>query len=306
MELLASSFRLLGDPARLRILRLLSREELNAGELTGILGMGQPTVSRHLGLLREAGLLDERREGRFVFFSLAPRATAVDGSWTWVLEQLEAEEDDAGDLARLDDVLRARRERETAGADGSGTAPFVPGRSWRAWSRGLSWFVPRGLRVVDLGCGDGALTLEIARFADRVVGVDLNAALVKRARRFARGKDARHVMFERHDMNRTRLRARSFDLAVLSQALHEAEHPEKTLAEAFRLLRPGGSVMLLDLLPHREDWARERLGHHHLGFAPVRLTELLTDAGFERVEVERMPARAGDPFKVVIARGVRR
>jgi SAM-dependent methyltransferase len=298
MDHVAQAYRLLADPVRLRALRAIAREELAAGEVSQVLGIAPSTTSKHLAALRTGGLLAERRHGRHVFFAVPP-AARTDPRWAGVLERLAEEPDAAGDLARLDDVLRARRETPEEDSPRS----FVPGRSWTAWARALTWLVPRGLRVVDLGCGEGALAVEIGRFAARVVGVDRREAAVRSARALAARRGAKHVRFEVGDFEAPDLPVASFDVAVLSQALHSAADPVATLRAARRLLVPGGRVLVLDLLPHEETWVRERLGHAHLGFAPGVLAALLRDAGFAEVAAERVAGRAGDPFKVVLGTG---
>ena len=159
--------------------------------------------------------------------------------------------------------------------------------------------------MVDLGCGEGALTLELTRFARDVVGVEIDGALVEQARHLALRRGVEPVRFETADASATGLPDASFDVALLGQALHHAEEPADWLREAHRLLVPGGSLVVLDLEPHTEEWVVDRLGHRHLGFAPGRLAELLERAGFVDVEVERMGVKADDPFRVVIARGTR-
>ncbi len=300
MKDLALRLRLLGDETRLRVLRLVRREELNAGEIAGVVGIAPSAVSRQIALLRDAGLVVERRAGRFAWFRAAPE---IEGGVLALLgDAVDGADDPHGDLARLDDVRRARRERRFD--DGDARRPFVPGRSWAAWARALTWLVPPGLRVLDLGCGDGALTCELARFAAHVEGVDRSAALVRTARATARRRGARGVTFRAADLLDLPHDPGSFDLAVLSQTLHATE-PAPALAEAARVLVSGGRVLVVDLLPHTEEWVRERLGHTRLGFAPQELQELLA-ADFDDVRVERLPARGGDPFRVVLATGVTR
>ncbi len=302
MKELASALRLLGDESRLRALRMLRREELNAGELARILGLAPSAVSRQVALLRDAGLVAERRSGRFVWFQAAASDTLVAGLDGALGAMVDDAPDTHGDAARLADVLRGRHERQM----GSGTArPFVPGRSWAAWSRAVSSLVPAGLRVVDLGSGDGALALEMARFAATVVGIDCGAALVKRAKAAAAKAGAANVSFRRADIECLPLDDAAFDLAVLSQSLHATADPASALAEAARVLRPGGRVIVLELQPHHEDWVRERLGHQRLGFAPAELTDLLDAAGFVDVRVERQPARGDEPFRPLLATGTR-
>lgn len=306
MDRLAADFRLLGDATRLRLLRLVAREELTAGELTGIVEGGQSTVSRHLALLRDAGLVRERKAGRFVFYALTDEARTPSGSWAGLLAKLLGADDPNGDVARLADVLRERREDDGPAEKSAGRRPFVPGRSWAAWARALSWLVPPGMRVLDLGCGDGALTLEIARFGGQVTGVDESAALVARATALAAKRHVRNVRFVRGDVESLDFDAASFDLVVVSQTLHSLDDPEKALREAARVLAPGARIIVLDLLPHKEEWVRDKLGHRRLGYTPDEIAALLRDAGFAGVEVERAAARPQEPFRVVLGIGMRK
>jgi ArsR family transcriptional regulator len=303
MNDVAAGLRVLSDATRLRALRVLRREELNAGELARVLGLGQSAVSRQIGLLREAGLVIERRAGRFAYFRAAGDDAALDGLWGLIGSRVEDADDTEGDLARLEDVRRARRERALSG-DGSGRR-YVPGRSWAAWSRALALLAPPELRVVDLGCGDGALALEIARFAGQVVGVDRDGAAVKRARSAARSAGAKSVKFRVADIESLPLEDGAFDVAILSQTLHVTADPAAALREAVRVLDRGGRLVVLDLLPHDEEWVHERLGHTRRGFPPDELESLLTAAGLVDVRVERMPARGGEPFRPLLASGVR-
>jgi SAM-dependent methyltransferase len=306
METLASSFRLLGDATRLRLLRLVAKEELTAGELTQIVSGGQSTVSRHLAMLRDAGLVAERKAGRFVFYSLTPEASRERGPWGGLVARLSGAEDDHGDVARLADVIRARREDDAKSTEGAGKAPFVPGRSWAAWAQALCWLVPPGMRVLDVGCGDGELTLEIARFASEVVGVDRNAALLARGSTLAARRGVANAKFVKGDVSALDFKDGSFDLAVLSQTLHCLERPAKALAEAARVLAPGARVLVVELLPHTHEWVKEKLGHTRLGFTPDELKELLRDAGFAGVEVERVTPKPREPFRVVLGIGLRK
>lgn len=302
MNEIATGLRVLSDETRLRTLRVLRREELNAGELARVLGLAASAVSRQVATLRDAGLVVERRAGRFSYYRAAADATALDGLWGLLGDRVAGAQDEHGDLARLEDVRRARRERALAG-DGSGRR-YVPGRSWAAWARAVSLLVPSGLRVVDLGCGDGALALEIARFARSVVGVDRDAAALRRARARAAESGGR-VTFRSADIAALPLETGTFDVAVLSQTLHLVDDPAAVVAEAVRVLTPGGRLVVLDLLPHDEEWVHERLGHVRRGFSAEAMRALLRDAGLRDVRVERMPARDGEPFRPLLATGLR-
>ena len=298
---LAQALRLLADPARLRALRVLSREELSAGEVAQVLSVAASTTSKHLAALRDAGLIEERRDGRHAFFRVTA-AARTDSRWAATLERLPDEPDDAGDLPRLDHVLRARRE---ARAEGDGARTFVPGRSWTAWARALTVLVPPGLRVLDLGCGDGALSIEMGRFAARVVGIDRREASVRTARAAAERRRMAHVTFETGDAESPPAEPGAWDVVVFSQVLHAVDDPQRALKAARTALAAGGRVLVLDLLRHREAWTADRLGHRRQGFATSELAALLTTAGFRDARVERVAGRAGDPFKVLLATGVR-
>ncbi len=300
MKMIADGYRLLADETRLRALRLLLREELNAGELTRILGLAQSAVSRQVTQLRDAGLITDRRRGRFVYFAAAERGAALERAWPGLAARLSEADDPHGDLARLDDVRRERREGQVA-ADGRGRRPYVPGRSWAAWARALTWLVSDRPRVLDLGCGDGRLTLELARFAGSVVGIDRREAVLRQARTALERAGVEHVELHRADLHDLPLADATFDLAVLSQSLHHAGDPRTVLSEAARVLAPGGRVLVLDLQPHTETWVHERLGHVATGFDPTELTALLSAAGFVEVSVERLPGRPDDPFRPLLA-----
>ncbi len=301
MKAIAAALRLLGDETRLRALRLLRREELNAGELARILGLASSAVSRQMAILREAELVDERRVGRFAFFRAATDAASLDGLFALLGDRVDEADDTHGDLARLQDVLRTRRERRMAGTGAQ--RPYVPGRSWASWARVVGMLVPGGLRAADLGCGDGALALEIARFAETVVGVDRRKALVTRARAAAKKAGAANVKFRVADIEALPLDDGAFDAALLSQSLHATEEPVAALREAVRVLAPGGRLLVMEVLPHDEAWVRERLGHTRQGFGASELESMLRDAGLDGVTVASMPARDGDAFRPVIASG---
>ena len=297
-------FRLLGDEARLRILRLLAVERLNVTELTGILGIAQSGVSRHLGLLRDTGLVEEHREGGYSYYRVPPPETRNGHHALWALLESEfaAATDDAvakADRARLKEVLRLRKESFAAHGDGR---QLVPGRSWAAWARALGHLLP-AWDVADLGCGEGYLTVEAARWANHVVAVDRSADVLARARALARRRRVSNIVWKRGELEAVPLDAASVDVALLSQALHHAAHPSRALAEAVRVTRPGGRILVLDLGAHDETWVQERLGDRWLGFDKGVLERLLKDAGLQHVKVSTGARLTGDPFTVLVASG---
>jgi SAM-dependent methyltransferase len=302
-------YRLLGDEARLRLLRVLSRERLNVTELTGILGLAQSGVSRHLGLLKDAGLVAEERDGGFSYYRLAP-GLEPHGSHP-LAPVLHAQFDDGGsdalvraDEARLQEVLRLRKENfdAQAGPDTRDARQLVPGRSWAAWSRALGLLLPP-LTVADLGCGEGYLTIEAARWASKVIAVDRSELVLRRARALARRRRVRNVSWKQGELDRVPVKDGSVDLAMLSQALHHAANPADAIAEAVRITTPSGRVLVLDLRRHEEEWVRSKLGDRRLGFSDDELKCLLSDAGLHDVRVGVGARKTGDPFTVLIACG---
>jgi SAM-dependent methyltransferase len=306
----ADLFRLLGDSTRLRLLRVLTRDRFNVTELTGILGLAQSGVSRHLGLLRDAGLVAEERDAGYTFYRLADRAaqgvidTEHAALWPLLDAQFAASTRDRAvraDEARLQEVLRLRHENFDAHGDGR---QLVPGRSWAAWARALGHLLPP-LDVADLGCGEGYLAIETARWAKSVVAVDRSDAVLDRARELARRRRVANITWTNGDLMKLPLADGSVDVALLSQTLHHAAKPERVAAEAVRILRTGGRVLVLDLREHDQSWVRERLGDERLGFRDAELERLLRDAGLERVRVTVGARKTGDPFTVLIASGIK-
>ena len=302
-------FRLLGDEVRLRLLRVLAGRHgrLNVTELTLVLGIAQSGVSRHLRLLKEAGLVVEERGGGFSFYRLSP--ALLDGGFGGLWATLQAQFAEAAgtpairaDEARLQEVIRLRKENfEVHGTD---RAQFVPGRSWAAWSRALGLLLPP-VDVADIACGEGYLTVEAARWARRVVGIDRSTDVLKRAKALADRRDVRNIVWKHGEIETLPLEDRSVDVALLSQALHHAADPGRAVSEAARILRPGGRLLLLDLREHDQAWVRDRVGDRWLGFKDEELERLLKHAGLSDVAVRIGARLTGDPFTVLVASGAK-
>jgi ArsR family transcriptional regulator len=301
-------FRLLGDEARLRLLRVLAGgRRLNVTELTTVLGLAQSGVSRHLKLLKEAGLVVEERGGGFSFYRLAPALPdgGFGGIWPALQTQFEAAAktpDVRGDEARLHEVIRLRK--ENFDVHGTDRAQFVPGRSWAAWSRALGLLLPP-VDVADIACGEGYLSVEAARWAKKVIGIDRSAEVLKRARALAERRGVSNITWKRGDIEKLPLPDAGVDVALLSQALHHAAEPAAAVAEAVRILRPGGHLLVLDLREHDQAWVRDRVGDRWLGFKDQDLRRFLTDNGLDEVTVRIGARLPGDPFTVLVARGTK-
>jgi SAM-dependent methyltransferase len=299
--------RLLGDETRLRLIRVLGLEPLNVSELTAVLGVAQSGVSRHLGLLKDAGLVEEQRAGTFTVHRLHPDLEAPGGPhvglWTWLQAELSRRTAETkADDARLAEVRRLRKDSFAQHRGGDERRQLVPGRSWPAWSRALGLLLP-AVEVADLGCGEGYLTIEAARWAKRVIAVDRSRDVLTRAKALAARRKIRNITWKLGDLARVPIPTASVDVTLLSQALHHAEDPSGTLSEARRILRPGGRLVVLDLRRHDETWVRATLGDRWLGFDDDELKTLIAGAGFEDVVVRVGARRLGDPFTVLLASG---
>jgi ArsR family transcriptional regulator len=300
MNIGAEFFRLLGDTQRLRILRLLSKEKLNVSEMTEILAIAQSGISRHLRLLREAGLVREDRERGWSYYSVAPGqfSNGMSALWPALAVQLEDLDDFHEDDVRLQEVLRQRKE------DFREQTPRVPspGRSWAAWARTLSYLVPPG-DVADLGCGEGYLTLEVARWARNVIAIDHSQAILDRAKRLARKYGVRNIHWKRARIEKLPIPDESIDVVLMAQVLHSLQDPGKGLSEAYRILRPEGILLFQELRSHQEEWVRTKLGDTHLGFEEKELKLLVKNAGFTGIRTDVGSKRRGDPFTVLIGCG---
>ena len=300
MNELSQAFRALGDPTRLRILRLVAQAPLNVTELVSLVGVAQSSVSHPLGKMRGLGLIREERQAGFSFYSLdlAPE----DGRWPLIRLAQEAE-DAAGDRARLEDLLRQRADREAL-VDSPNGRLLEPGQSWFLWAGALASLLP-ALDVADFGCGTGVLSVAMARWAKQVWAVDQSAEALAQARTRAKREGLTNIRFLREDLNALSLPDARRDLVVISQSLHYLEEPEPVLAEACRILKPGGRIVVLELMPHEERWVLERLGHKHLGFAPEFIEASLTEAGFQSITRETHARDGASPFRVFLLTGVK-
>jgi ArsR family transcriptional regulator len=284
MPSILKTFRVLSDPSRVRILRLLEQEELSVAELQEILSIGQSTLSTHLAQLRQAELVEDRRTGKNVLYRLkdASQQTMLP------LYRGAAEEipEAAQDAQALQLILEKRRDRMRAYFDelaGRFGRQYVPGRSWKGLAEALLKVLPP-MVIADLGAGEGAFSQLLAQRALRVIAVDNSARMVEYGRQLARGHKLRNLDYRMGDMESLPIDGASVDLAFFSQSLHHAQHPQKAVAEAFRILKPGGRIAILDLVKHHYEEARELYADQWLGFSEVELRGFLSAAGFENLE----------------------
>lgn len=307
MSNVIKAFRVLSDPTRLRLMALLAGEELSVHELQEITRMGQSRISTHLGMLQDAGLVSLRREGKRSFYRVTPDPDAGAAEVLRIALQAAGEfPEHADDAANLRRVLKRREEQAEVYFNqvaGRFDRVYGPGRSWQAFGHLLLRILPP-LEVADLGSGEGLLSELLARRCKKVIAVDNSEKIVAFGARKAKKNGLKNLEFRLGDLEAPPLTPESVDLVVLSQALHHAEHPERAVAAALHILRPGGQVLILDLLKHSFDKAHGLYGDRWLGFAEGELERWLESAGFKRIEIS-LVAREEEPphFQTLLASG---
>lgn len=307
MSATLKALRILSDATRLRILALLADDELSVNELQGITRMGQSRISTHLGLLQETGLVCGRREGKRSFYRIAPQPKeSLEDLLKLSLRAAQELPERADDTANLRLTLKRRQEREQVFFNqvaGRFDRVYGPGRSWQAFGQLLLRILPP-LEVADLGAGEGLLSELLARRCQRVIAVDNSAKMVAFGARKAKKSGIKNLEFRLGDLQDPPLEPASVDLVILSQALHHAEDPAKALGATHRVLRPGGRVMILDLLKHKFVQAHELYGDQWLGFSESELNGWLEAAGFSRIEVTIVAEEDEPPhFQTLLACG---
>jgi ubiquinone/menaquinone biosynthesis C-methylase UbiE len=274
------------DHTRLRLLRLLCREELNVQELVRILGMNQPRVSKHLGILRDAGWLRQRREGTWSWYRAVDRRAFPGGEALFDSVTAVA---DAGPEAREDDAELAS---VLAGRDAHSRDFFagIAGR-WDEIRRSyehpdlqlgaVAALVDESLEVIDIGTGTGALLPLLAAATGRICAVDNSPAMLARARALCERSGLSQVSFQRADIQALPFADASFDAAYCSMALHHVARPARAVAEMARVVRPRGKVVVIAFTRHNLAWMREELAHQWLGFDRDEIEQHFRDAGLE-------------------------
>ncbi len=302
MASILRALKVVADPTRVRILHLLGREELAVAELQEILSIGQSTLSSHLAQLRQAGLVEDRKSGKHVRYSLrhpapAPLAGLLEEAGREIGEIRHDEE-------ALGLVLEKRRQRTRAYFDelaGRFGRHYMPGRSWKAVAEALLALLPE-VEAADLGAGEGAVAFLLARRARRVYAVDSSPQMVEYGKRLAAERGFANVEYRLGDLERLPLEDSSVDVAFFSQSLHHAQHPERAVAEAWRILRPEGRVVVLDLARHNREEARELYADEWLGFSEVEMRRFLRAAGFEGIETSVVHREEQPPhFETLLA-----
>jgi ubiquinone/menaquinone biosynthesis C-methylase UbiE len=301
--------RLLADPTRTRLLYLLEPGELSVAEIQEILGMGQSRISTHLAQLKRARLVQDRRFGKNIFYSWGEQAPIPQAELKQLLELAARDMPEAKtDRSGREHVLAKRQDRareyfnRLAGKFGRS---YCPGRSWKALSHLLLTLLPE-IDIADLGAGEGTLAQLLARRARSVIAVDLSEKMVEFGSQLAREHGFSNLEYRLGDIEEPPIAEQTIDLAILSQALHHAINPARAIQAAYRLLRPGGRILILDLLAHAFEQARELYADVWLGFSEVELSYALQKAGFIETEVRVVSRESESPFfQTLLATGTR-
>ena len=285
----------LADSTRSRMLLLLERHELTVSELCTVLQLPQSTVSRHLKTLSDASWVVSRRDGtsRYYTLSLDERGGPARRLWALLRDQVGATAGADQDARRLRNVLARRQSKSqeffetTAGqwdklrADLFGTASHL---------QALPALLDERWTVGDLGCGTGQVACALAPFVARVIAVDRSGEMLQAARR--RVRDLPSVEIKRGELEALPIADAELDAATLLLVLHHLPDPAAALAEAYRVLKPGGRLVMADMLPHDREEYRQQMGHVWLGFSDEHVHRLLAAAGFERVRIVALPVNA--------------
>jgi 2-polyprenyl-3-methyl-5-hydroxy-6-metoxy-1,4-benzoquinol methylase len=299
------SLRALSDPTRLRIVALLQRDELSVNELQEVTRLGQSRISTHLGLLQEAGLVQSRREGKRSFYKLIEEADSdADELIELAIRGAKEVPEYSADEINLRRILEKRKQQDQVYFNqvaGRFDRSYGPGRSWQAFGHLLLRILPPVV-VADLGSGEGLLSELLARRCKKVIAVDNSEKMVAFGEAKAKRNNLKNLEFRLGDLEDPPISPDSVDLVILSQALHHAKDPARAIASAYKMLRPGGQIMILDLLQHNFEKASELYGDRWLGFPESDLHRWMEDARFKKIEISVVAREEQPPhFETILA-----
>ncbi len=309
MSLFLESLKLLSDPTRLRMLLLLDQEELSVAELQEILSMKQSRISTQLALLKQAGLVQVRRAGKNSIYALTDLPEMVGAAHqlrALIRASVEELPEAAEDRRALVLALQKRADQARAYFDqlaGKFGRSYLPGRTWKGLAETLLKLMPRQI-IADLGAGEGTFSQLLAQRAERVIAVDNSEAMVAYGSQKAMENGFKNLEYRWGDIQSPPLADEEVDLTFFSQSLHHARKPQQAVREAFRITRAGGRIVILDLLKHDFEQARELYEDVWLGFSEVELYQFLETAGFEDNAITIVDRETEPPhFQTILAIG---
>jgi ubiquinone/menaquinone biosynthesis C-methylase UbiE/DNA-binding transcriptional ArsR family regulator len=302
------SLSLIADPTRVRLLLLLKQEELSVAELQEVLSLPQSNISAQLAKLKAAGLVSDRRSGKNRLYQLDEPAAKDQPTHEHFLALLDAAGAELREVTKdaeaLQIVLRKRVQTAKAYFDalaGKFGRHYIPGRSWKGLGETLLKLMPP-LVIADLGAGEGTLSQLLAERAKKVIAVDNSEKMVAYGAELAQKHGFANLEFRLGDIEAPPIPPLSVDLVFLSQALHHAQNPEKALKAALTILRPGGRIVVLDLLKHQFEQARDLYADVWLGFSESDLHDMLSTAGFKKIETSVVHRESKSPhFQTILA-----
>lgn len=285
-----------GEATRLRILALLADAELTVKDLTSILGQSQPRISRHLKLMAEAGLIDRYPEGAWVFYRLTDAAASRRLAESLIDLVDGADPVLSRDRERLAEVKREHA--ETANAYfAENAAEWDSIRALHVADDAVEKAVLEALgsrpfdSLLDLGTGTGRMLELLAPLASRAVGVDASADMLAVARANLDRAGVANAQVRLGDINHLPFQRNSFDVVTIHQVLHYLNEPERAIAEAARVLRPGGRLLVVDFAPHDLEFLREKHAHRRLGFSHQSMEQWIDGPGLSLVSARDLPSR---------------
>jgi ubiquinone/menaquinone biosynthesis C-methylase UbiE/DNA-binding transcriptional ArsR family regulator len=302
------SVSLIADPTRVRILLLLRQEEMSVAELQDVLALPQSNISAQLSRLKTAGLVSDRRSGKNRLYRLeepTPKEREAHEHLLAVLEAAGTEIKETKRDATALNIVRKKRFNLAQGyfdtLAGKFGRHYIPGRSWKALGETLLNLLPP-LVIADLGAGEGTLSQLLAKRAKQVIAVDNSEKMVAYGIALAKKHGFTNLEYRIGDIEDPPIDAGTVDLVIFSQALHHAAHPAKAIHSAYKLLKKGGRIVILDLLTHQFEKARELYADVWLGFSEVDLHEFLERAGFAGIETSIVHREANSPhFQTLLA-----
>ncbi len=308
MASILKSLSLIADPTRVRLLLLLKQEELSVAELQEVLSLPQSNISAQLAKLKAAGLVSDRRSGKNRLYQLDEPSAKDQESHAHFLALIEAAGGELREMTKDNEALKVvlRKRAQTAQAyfdalAGKFGRHYIPGRSWKGLGETLLKLMPP-LVIADLGAGEGTLSQLLAQRAKKVIAVDNSEKMVAYGSELALKHGFTNLEYRLGDIEEPPIPPMNVDLVFLSQALHHAQNPERALKAAYTILKPGGRIVLLDLLKHQFEKSRDLYADVWLGFSESELHEMLAKAGFKKIEISVVHRESKSPhFQTILA-----